>query len=215
MFRLLESSPRKHRNPKEAAVSVAVHTGLIAALIYATAQQGDVFMSPSGKMENITFAVPQAAKRAAPAPAPPRQAPPRPTSQPTQAPAIPIAEAGASDIANANVTGLAVGDAAGDRDAYYDYEVGMAAASLGGGIRPRYPEALRHQRVEGRVEVEFVVDERGRVDMRTVKVIESTHDLFTAAVQRALGGMRFSPAKMNGTPVRQYVRLPVIFKFQG
>lgn len=212
MFRLLESSPRKHRNPREAAVSVAVHAGLIAALIYATAQQGDVFMSPSGKIENITFAVPQAAKRAAPAP--PRQAPPRSTSQPTQAPAVPIAEAGASDIANANVTGLAV-DGAGDRDAYYDYEVGMAAASLGGGIRPRYPEALRHQRLEGRVEVEFVVDERGRVDMRTVKVIESTHDLFTAAVQRALGGMRFSPAKMNGTPVRQYVRLPVVFKFQG
>ncbi len=214
MFRLLESSPRKHRNPKEAAVSVAVHAGLIAALIYATAQQGDVFMSPSGKIENITFAVPQAAKRAAPAPAPPRQAPPRPTAQLTQAPAMPIEEAGASNIANANVTGLAV-DGAGERDAYYDYEVGMAAASLGGGIRPRYPETLRHQRLEGRVEVEFVVDERGRVDMRTVKVIESTHDLFTAAVQRALGGMRFSPAKMNGTPVRQYVRLPVVFKFQG
>ena len=214
MFRLLESSPRKHRNPKEAAVSVAVHAGLIAALIYATAQQGDVFMSPSGKIENITFAVPQAATRAAPAPAPPRQAPPRPTAQLTQAPAMPIEEAGASNIANANVTGLAV-DGAGERDAYYDYEVGMAAASLGGGIRPRYPETLRHQRLEGRVEVEFVVDERGRVDMRTVKVIESTHDLFTAAVQRALGGMRFSPAKMNGTPVRQYVRLPVVFKFQG
>jgi TonB family protein len=214
MFRLLESSPRKHRNPKEAAVSVAVHAGLIAALIYATAQQGDVFMSQSGKVENITFAVPQAAKRAAPAPAPPRQAPPRPTAQPTQAPAMPIEEAGASDLANANVTGLAV-DGAGERDAYYDYEVGMAAASLGGGIRPRYPEQLRHQRLEGRVEVEFVVDERGRVDMRTVKVIESTHDLFTAAVQRALGGMRFSPAKVGGKPVRQYVRLPVIFKFQG
>jgi hypothetical protein len=31
---------------------------------------------------------------------------------------MPIEEAGASDIANANVTGLAVGDAAGDHDAY-------------------------------------------------------------------------------------------------
>jgi protein TonB len=215
MFRLIESSRRKDRNPRETAISVAVHAGLIAALVYATAQQGDVFMSPSGRMEKITFAIPQAAKQAAPAPSPPRPTPPRPSPQPAPALTAPVEEAGASDIANANVTGLAVGDAAGERDAYFDYEVGMAAASLGGGIRPRYPEPLRHQRLEGRVEIEFVVDERGRVDMRTVKVIESTHDLFTAAVRRALGGMRFSPAKINGMPVRQYVRLPVVFRFES
>lgn len=213
MFRLLESSPRKHRNPREAAVSLAVHSVLIAAMVYATAHRSEVFIAPSGKIEKITFAVPQAEKAAAPAP--PRPAPPRPTQQPTPAPAPPIEEASASDLANANVTGLAVGGTPSDRDAYYDYEVGIAAATLGGGIRPRYPEALRQSRVEGRVEVEFVVDERGRVDMRTVKVVESTHDLFTAAVRNALGGMRFSPAKVGGTPVRQYVRLPVIFKLQA
>lgn len=215
MFRLLESSPRKHRNPREAAISLAVHSVLIAAMVYATAQRGDVFMAPSGKVENITFAVPQAARPAAPAPSPPRPAPPRPTQQLTQAPAPPVEEAGVSDLANANVTGIAVGGLPSDRDAYFDYEVGIAAATLGGGIRPRYPDALRQSRVEGRVEIEFVVDERGRVDMRTVKVVESTHDLFAAAVRNALGGMRFSPAKVNGTPVRQYVRLPVVFKLQG
>lgn len=212
MFRLLESSPRKHRNPREAAISVAVHAALIAGLVYATAQRGNVFMAPSGKIESITFTVPQAAKSAAPAPSPPRQPPPQPREQPTRAPAAPVEEVGVSDLANANLTGLATGESAGDRDAYYDYEVGMAAASLGGGIRPRYPEPLRQSRVEGRVEVEFVVDERGRVDMRTVKVIESTHNLFTSAVRNALGGMRFSPAKVDGKPVRQYVRLPVVFR---
>ena len=214
MFKLLESSPRKHRSPREAAISLAVHSVLIAALVYATAKRGDVFMAPSGKIENITFAVPQTPKAAAPAPAPPRPAPPQPTREPTPAVTPPIEETGASDLANANVTGLAVGGSPGDRDAYYDYEVGIAAATLGGGIRPRYPEALRQSRVEGRVDVEFVVDERGRVDMRTVKVVESTHNLFTAAVRNALSGMRFSPGKVNGAPVRQYVRLPVIFRLE-
>jgi protein TonB len=81
-------------------------------------------------------------------------------------------------------------------------------------MRPRYPENLRQAGIEGRVEIEFVVDERGRVDMNTVKVLESTHALFTAAVRNALAGMRFTPARVGGNPVRQFVRLPVVFKIE-
>lgn len=211
MFKLLESSHRKHRAPAQTAASIAVHVVLIAALVFATTHGRDVMMAPTG-FESVRFAVPQAAERPSrAAPAPPRQT--RPAKERTQAPPVAEPETDASELSDAGATGVAFGDSPGERGAYYDYEVGVPVSPRGG-LRPRYPESLRRSGTEGRVEVEFVVNERGRVDMSTVKVLESTHSLFTAAVRNALGGMRFDPARVNGIPVRQIVRLPVAFRIE-
>ena len=61
--------------------------------------------------------------------------------------------------------------------------------------KPRYPESLRQAGIDGRVLVRFTVDTLGRVDMSSVQILESTHDLFTRAVRDALAGFRFKPPK--------------------
>lgn len=77
---------------------------------------------------------------------------------------------------------------------------------------PRYPESLRQAGLDGRVLVRFVVDTVGRVDMNSVQVLESTHDLFTRAVRDVLGGFRFRPAEVRGRRVRAMAEMP--FEFQ-
>jgi len=59
---------------------------------------------------------------------------------------------------------------------------------------------------------QFVVDEKGRVNRKTFRVISSTHQLFSDAVSRALPQMRFKPAKIGGKPVSQLVQQLFVFK---
>ena len=51
--------------------------------------------------------------------------------------------------------------------------------------RPPLSDELRSQRVEGEVVVQFRVNEKGRVEPSTMRVMQSEHELFTAAVRRA------------------------------
>jgi len=74
-----------------------------------------------------------------------------------------------------------------------------------------YPPLLQQAGIEGRAVLEFVVDPRGYVETNTIKVIKSSHPAFTAAAQAAAPRMRFSPARVNGRPVRVLVRLPFDF----
>jgi protein TonB len=95
--------------------------------------------------------------------------------------------------------------AAGDR------YVEKAVVAVPGSPQPRYPETLRQARVEGEVEVEFVVDTLGRVERGSLRILRSDHELFAAAVRAALPGMRFLPAEAGGRRVRQLVRQPFSF----
>ena len=89
------------------------------------------------------------------------------------------------------------------------HEVMMHVLSTG---KPRYPEALRQSGITGEVLVQFVVDTLGRVDMNSVKILKSTHDLFTAAVRSALPQFRFKPAEANGKRSAAMAQMP--FDFQ-
>jgi protein TonB len=77
---------------------------------------------------------------------------------------------------------------------------------------PRYPESLRQAGLDGRVLVRFVVDTIGKVDMNSVQVLESTHDLFARAVRDALGRFRFKPAEVRGRRIPAMAEMP--FEFQ-
>jgi TonB family protein len=59
----------------------------------------------------------------------------------------------------------------------------------------RFPEELRAHRVEGEVVVQLRVDEKGRVDPSSMRVMHSEHELFTATVRSALPRFRFEPAR--------------------
>ena len=78
--------------------------------------------------------------------------------------------------------------------------------------KPRYPETLRQGGIGGRVLVQFTVDTSGRVDMSNIRVIQSTHDLFTQAVRSALASFRFKPAEVNGKRTAALAEMP--FEFQ-
>jgi len=99
-----------------------------------------------------------------------------------------------------------------DKDRNYaEFEVEQQVVALSG-TNVEYPEGMRSSGVEGQVMAQFVVNESGRVETGTFKVLESTNDMFTSAVRRALSGMRFRPAKIGSTSVSQVVQQAFVFK---
>ncbi|HKP50042.1 MAG TPA: energy transducer TonB [Gemmatimonadales bacterium] len=76
---------------------------------------------------------------------------------------------------------------------------------------PQYPAALQSVGLEGKVEVEFVIDTTGRVQPASMKMIESTYPAFEAEARRVLAGSTFRPAHLSGVPVRQLTRQAIRF----
>jgi protein TonB len=72
-----------------------------------------------------------------------------------------------------------------------------------------YPSVLRDSRVAGRVVVELIVNEDGRVRDGSARVMETTHPAFAEATLRAVERFRFRPAKMGGQPVAVRVTIPI------
>ncbi|HEU4719772.1 MAG TPA: TonB family protein [Gemmatimonadaceae bacterium] len=71
----------------------------------------------------------------------------------------------------------------------------IAPVLIGPAPIPHFPDELRAQRLEGEVVVQFRVNEQGRVDASSMRVMQSGHELFTAAVRNALPKFRFEPAR--------------------
>jgi len=80
---------------------------------------------------------------------------------------------------------------------------------------PGFPDALlRSGRREGQVDVRFIVNEQGRVDVATMIVERSDDELFTAAVRDILPLFRFEPARTHAPeskPVTSWVSVPFRF----
>jgi len=91
-------------------------------------------------------------------------------------------------------------------------EVEVQVVAVTSTIRPEYPSSLRSSGVEGQVVAEFVVNEKGRADRESLRIVSSTHKLFADAVTRALPDMRFRPARIGGKPVSQLVQQLFVFR---
>ena len=80
---------------------------------------------------------------------------------------------------------------------------------------PRFPEPLlRSGRRDGQVVVRFMVNEFGSVDVASMIVEQSDHELFTAAVREILPRFRFEPARTHAPeskPVASWVSVPFRF----
>jgi TonB family protein len=80
---------------------------------------------------------------------------------------------------------------------------------------PAFPDALlRSGPREGQVVVRFMVNELGTVDVATMIVERSDHELFTAAVRDILPRFRFEPARTlapDSKPVAAWVSVPFRF----
>jgi len=114
-------------------------------------------------------------------------------------------------------TGVSSGliDVASEVEPYFEFQVQKPVAQIPGTGSPAYPAALRAARVEGEVQAQFVVNEKGNVELNTLKLLNVTNDLFAAAVRTALPAMRFHPAEARGKHVRQLVQQSFQFKLAG
>jgi TonB family protein len=102
-------------------------------------------------------------------------------------------------------------EGAGSPGGYYTSTQVERTAALRAIVEPPYPALLRSSGVTGRVRVHLVVDTLGRVDINSVRVRESSHELFTEAVLSVLPKLRFRQALIDGRPVPQLVELPFEF----
>jgi periplasmic protein TonB len=221
---LLESRPKGSRSTAGAIASVTTHTALIAAAVFATAQARVQPRAPAEIVRPIYFPPSMAQVHT------PRSTPAAPT-HPVDGhrmifigthidlaiPPIDITTvlSKPEDFRSAS-TGALRPDGVETATPPYgspfradqvDRQVGLLP-----GIRPpAYPEALRSAGIEGKVLVEFVVDERGQPVQGSIRVVQSDNDLFADAVRSVLGRLRFTPAEVGGKRVSQLVQMPFVF----
>lgn len=236
MFKhLLESKPVRARSRSAALISLVVHVALAGSAVAATKVIADP-PEPVTVLPPTVFIPIDDASAPEPQPKPPepRPAPPEPAAPTTPTPQVPTVDVptevpdgvptvdpgmtpttepviGGTPSTGTPGTDAGAPTSSGTGEPLWADEVEKAAAPLGRQREPRYPDILRSQRIEGRVVVAFVVDERGRVEPNSIRVVESAHALFESAVKAAVLGTRFRPAEWRGRPVRQLVQQAFVF----
>jgi protein TonB len=228
---LLESRAARRRRPGGAAVSVAVHMAIIGA-ITATTVHGTAVSKEKPEATLIHF------KTTPPPPPPPTTHTTTvrdPMMEPLRVPTIKVHRIDPpttildrlppidssfgrgidSIVIGGGPRGPGLANAVDVRE-----ERGGPSEWIGADLqtrilasgKPRYPESLRQAAIDGHVLVRFTVDTTGRIEMSSVTVLASSHDLFTRSVRDALPAFRFKPAEVGGHRVRALAEMP--FEFQ-
>ena len=107
--------------------------------------------------------------------------------------------------------GAAAGVAVDTDKTYAEFEVEEQVRAISG-TNVDYPESMRASGAEGEVMAQFVVNENGRAEPGTFKVLNSTNPAFAAAVKAALPRMRFKAAQIGNRNVSQVVQQAFVFK---
>jgi periplasmic protein TonB len=227
---LIESKARRQRRTGGAALSIAAHVAIIGAVTAASAHGAGgppepvkveivkiTPPAPTPRAEPRHVAVPPAARASSfAAPVVPRISVPTsipttlPTIEPSHGPPLDsIIIGGPASSGRPGRPGLIDGtDNVSPNEELSGAELMMRVLTL---AKPRYPEMLRQSGIEGRVLVRFTVDTLGRVDMRSIQVMQTTHDLFTNAVRDALQRFRFKPTEVRGRRVPALAEMPFEF----
>jgi protein TonB len=227
---LIETKPKKAKTLKATIISVVFHAAAITGAVVATLQAKEAIEKP--RAEKVEFV--EMKKDEPPPPEKPPEPPPEvvaappppkgfqvltaPIKIPDVLPEIDLSKK-MTDEADFSGKGVAGGIAKGvvggtgpvGDQTYFEFQVEKQVAPAPGNSPPRYPDMLRSANVEGEVLVQFVVDTTGRVERGSIKILKSSHDLFTNSVQSALNGMRFYPAEIGGRKVKQLVQQPFNF----
>ncbi len=77
---------------------------------------------------------------------------------------------------------------------------------------PVYPSTMRAQGKEGRVKLEVLIDDKGKV--RQITVVKSAGEAFDQAAIAAIAKSNFTPGNIDGKPVAVLLKLPVNFKLR-
>ena len=221
---LLESKAKKQKSPGGMVVSAIFHVLVIFLAIKATLNAGQKKEKIEQKVDFVEVKKDE--------PPPPKEKPPEvmvapppkgfqtltaPVNIPDVLPNIDLSKKVTNE---ADFTGKGaqggrekgiVGAAPVENQTYFEYQVEKPVMTVNGSPTPRYPDILKSAGVEGEVVVAFVVDTTGRADISSLKILKSTHELFSAAVRTALPTMRFLPAEVGGKKVKQLVQQPFVF----
>ncbi|HKV50366.1 MAG TPA: TonB family protein [Gemmatimonadaceae bacterium] len=79
--------------------------------------------------------------------------------------------------------------------------------------QPEYPADMKQEQVRGFVRVQFMVDERGLPDSASMQVLQTSGDSFTNSVRAVLSSLRYEPASVQGTKVKQLTEQTFMFGF--
>jgi periplasmic protein TonB len=231
---LLESNAKKERRTGGTIASAVIHAVLIAGASYGTMQAKQELEKP--KAEKVEFV--EVKKADEPPPPEPEKAPPppdvvaappiakgfqvltAPIKIPDVLPEIDLSKSVTNEddfsgkgvaggIAKGVVGGI-VPDKVDGSQTYFEFQVEKQVAAIPG-AQPRYPDMLRSANIEGEVIAQFVVNQDGKADMSTFKILKSSHDQFTDAVRNVLPRMRFHAAEVGGQKVKQLVQMPFVF----
>ena len=91
------------------------------------------------------------------------------------------------------------------RPAYRDCAVTTKVSRLASQLHPDWTPPRDTREACFSVEMEYVVDENGYVEMPTAHIVRSNTKELADAFMALLPQYRFRPATLNGTPVRQIV----------
>jgi periplasmic protein TonB len=228
---LLESRAKRQRRAGGASLSVAIHTTIIGAIMAGTATGKPAPRREDPRVHLVTEltpahkpdVVPQTTHTAntplhSPIVAPTIVVPP--TTIPVGLPTIDYSRDTSPDsivIGNSATAGdagrpsrtldLDPDDAPSGRE----WGVNELLMRVVSSRKPRYPESLRQAGIDGRVLVRFTVDTAGAIDMNSVTILSSTHDLFTRSVRDVLPSFRFKPAEVRGKHVPSLAEMPFEF----
>lgn len=229
--KLIESQPHRQKMTGGTLFSIVFHGALVTAAVVATARAG--IADDKTKQEKIQFVEMKKEpppKPKEPPPPPPKEvfkAPPPKGFQVLRAPVeIPIkipdidltkkvtdeADFSGKGVKGGIAAGVVGGTAKPTNEPYFEFQVEKPVQQIPGTGTPRYPDALRSSGVEGEVQAQFVVNEEGRAEAGSFKVLRATNDLFASAVRAAMPQMRFYAAEVGGKKVRQLVQQSFQFR---
>ncbi len=236
---LIESKRAQEKRLGGTATSVMIHVLVIGGVLAATANAGLQQMQ-TARQEDIKFVEvpknepPPPEPQKAPPPPPPDvvAAPPppkgfqvltAPVNIPDKLPEIDLTKS-VTDEADFSGRGVAGGTAKGVEGGtpqavntdqpYFEFQVEKPVLPRENNPTPTYPSMLLSAGIAGEVLAQFVVDQQGRVEMGTLKILKSTNEQFSNAVRNVLPRMRFYPAEVGGRQVKQLVQMPFVFNVQ-
>ncbi|HET9465032.1 MAG TPA: energy transducer TonB [Gemmatimonadales bacterium] len=227
---LIETKPKKAKTGKQLLLSVFVHIVAIGGAVYGTLEAKEAIEKP--KAEKVEFVEmkkeeppppedkPPPPPEVVAAPPPPKgfQVLTAPIKIPDVLPEIDLtkkvtdeADFTGKGVAGGIAKGVVGGTAPVADQTYFEFQVEKQVAQIPGSVNLRYPDMLRSANVEGEVLAQFVVDTTGRVEKGSIKILKTSHDLFTSAVMSALNSARYYPAEIGGRKVKQLVQQPFNF----
>jgi len=125
-------------------------------------------------------------------------------------PAVPDEIVG--DRAKDTVTATPVPESKGEDSVYSVLEVDVAVVRAANSAAPAYPLKMLQQHISGSVAAQYIVDTTGFADTASLHVLNTPRSEFIQAVKDVLPYMRFEPARIGKTKVRQLVEQSFSFK---